>query len=112
MNGRTIPLSPQLLNTGTLSHFSLLNKVDIDNTTLERNAKPESSLEKMQQNTGPTLISSSTTSHDATVELNQTSSPSSSSSPSVSESTTPDYGRIILNNQNDLIFSISDVTDL
>ena len=106
------PLSPQLLNTGTLSHFSLLNKVDIDTVTIERNSVQQSSTEPKQQNTGPGTKSSSTTSQDVSFELHRSSSktPSSSSSSTTPEPTIPgldqpDTGR------NDLGFSITDVTD-
>lgn len=105
------PLSPQLLNTGTLSHFSLLNKVDIDSATIERNSVTQSSIQP-KQNTGPTTKSSSTTSQDVSFELHRSSSKTSSSSsssttpePTIPALDQPDTGR------NDLGFSITDVTD-
>ncbi|CAF2513510.1 unnamed protein product [Rotaria sp. Silwood2] len=108
-NGRILPPSPQLLNTGTLSHFSLLNKVDIDSATIDRNSMQQSSLEQMQQKSGPTMKSSSTTSQDASKELSQSSTPSSSSPPTM-EPTMPERDRQD-SEKNDLGFSITDVTD-
>ncbi len=107
-NSRIPSLSPQLLNTGTLSHFSLLNKVDIDTATIERNSLQPPSSEQIQQNTGPTVKSSSTTSQDVSFELNRSSSTSSSSS--TPEPTRPEHDRLN-NERNDLGFSITDVTD-
>jgi len=107
-NSRIPSLSPQLLNTGTLSHFSLLNKVDIDTATIERNSLQQPSSEQIQQNTGPTVKSSSTTSQDVSFELNRSSSTSSSSS--TPEPTRPEHDRPN-NERNDLGFSITDVTD-
>ncbi len=112
-NGRILPSSPQLLNTGTLSHFSLLNKVDIDSATIERNSAQQLSSEQIQQNTGQTIQSSSTTSQDVTLELNQPLSGSSSSSSSSSTTPSPTILKHDQpdNERNDLGFSITDVTD-
>ncbi len=108
-NGRIPPLSPQLLNTGTLSHFSLLNKVDIDSATIERNSLQPPSSEQNQQNTGPSMKSSSTTSQDVSFELNRSTPTSSSPSPTP-QPTIPEHDRPN-NERNDLGFSITDVTD-
>ncbi len=109
-NGRIPSLSPQLLNTGTLSHFSLLNKVDIDSATIERNSLPQPSSEQNQQNTGPGMKSSSTTSQDVSFELNRSSTKSSPSSSPTPEPTIPEHDRPN-NERNELGFSITDVTD-
>ncbi len=109
-NGRILPSSPQLLNTGTLSHFSLLNKVDIDSATIERNSLPQPSSEQNQQNTGPGMKSSSTTSQDVSFELNRSSTKSSPSSSPTPEPTIPEHDRPN-NERNELGFSITDVTD-
>ncbi len=109
-NGRILPSSPQLLNTGTLSHLSLLNKVDIDSATIEKISLQQPSSEQIQQNTGPNMKSSSTTSQDVSFELNRSSSTSSSSSSPTPEPTIPEHGRPN-NERNDLGFSITDVTD-
>lgn len=100
-NIRLPPSSPQLLNTGTLSHFSLLNKVDIDTATIDKNS--------LQPNTSSNVKTSSTTSQDVSFELNRQTSSSSSSSPTP-EPTLPDH---IEQNpeQNELGFSITNVTD-
>ncbi|CAF1125683.1 unnamed protein product [Rotaria sordida] len=112
-NDRILPPSPQLLNTGTLSHFSLLNKVDIDSATIDRNSMQPSSLEKIQEKPDPTMKSSSTTSQDASKELSRSSSSSSSSPPSPSPSSEPTISQRKQENneKNDLGFSITDVTD-
>ena len=108
-NGQVLPLSPQLLNTGTLSNLSLLNKVDIDTVTIEKNSIQQSSSE---QNIAPATKSSSTTSQDVSKGLKQSSSSSSSSSLSLT------YEPIIPENnypnieKTDLGYSITDVTDL
>jgi hypothetical protein len=108
-NGHHIlPLSPQLLNTGTLSHFSLLNKVDIDSATIDRNSMQQRSSEPIQENTDSNLKTSSTTSQDVTLQLNRSSSSSSSST--TPEPTMPEHDRPN-NERNDLAFSITDVTD-
>ncbi len=109
-NARIPPVSPQLINTGTLSHFSLLNKVDIDSATIERNSllQPPSS-EQNQQTTGPGMKSSSTTSQDVSFELNRSSTTSSSSS-STPEPTIQEHNRPN-SEKNELGFSITDVTD-
>ncbi|CAF0808436.1 unnamed protein product [Adineta steineri] len=115
--GRIISPSPQLINTGTLSNFSLLNKVDIDTATIEKNSLQQISSEQTQQNTGPSTKSSSTTSQDVTLELNQHLSTTSSTSPSSSSSTTtpeptlPEHHHQPNNERNELGFSITDVTD-
>ncbi|CAF4032551.1 unnamed protein product, partial [Rotaria magnacalcarata] len=102
-NGRILPPPPQLLNTGTLSHFSLLNKVDIDSATIDRNSmQKSSSSDQLQPKTGSSVKSSSTTSYDASKELNQSSSSSES---------TPSEQDHLNNDKNDLAFSITDVTD-
>jgi hypothetical protein len=108
-HARIPPSSPQLLNTGTLSHFSLLNKVDIDSATIERNSMQQPSSDQMQQRTGPSIKSSSTTSQDVSFELNQPSSSSSSSS-STPSPTIPAHDQPN-NERNELGFSITDVTD-
>ena len=111
-NGRIPSISPQLINTGTLSHFSLLNKVDIDSATIERNSLPQRSSEQNQTNTGAGMKSSSTTSQDVSFELNQSSTKSSTSSSSspTPEPTIQEHNRPS-NEQNELGFSITDVTD-
>lgn len=109
-NGRILPPSPQLLNTGTLSHFSLLNKVDIDSATIDRNSLQQLSSDQIQQNTGPNTKTSSTTSQDVSFELNRASSSSSSSSSTTPEPTRPEHNPSN-NERNELGFSITDVTD-
>ena len=106
-SGRVQPPSPQPLNTGTLSHFSLLNKVDVDTATLERNSLPQPTSEQTQQITDADQRSSSTTSQDVTLELSQ----SSSSSSSTPEPTLPDREHQSNQDRNELAFSITDVTD-
>ena len=113
-NDRIPPLSPQLLNTGTLSHFSLLNKVDIDSATIDKNSLQQGSLEPRQDNTLTNIKSSSTTSQDVTLELNRHSSDSSSSSTISSptpEPTLPEHVLLNQDDRNDLGISITDVTD-
>ena len=88
-NQRQPPSSPQLLNTGTLSHFSLLNKVDIDSATIERNSIPQGSGELPLENLTSNMKTSSTTSQDVTLELNRPSSSASSSSSSSSVTPKP-----------------------
>ena len=112
-NGRIPPVSPQLINTGTLSHFSLLNKVDMDTATMEKNGVPHTSSERGDENTSTNVKTSSTTSQDVTLELNRRSSSASSSSSSSSPTpspTMPDHVRMD-NQNNELGFSITDVTD-
>ena len=109
-NGRIPPTSPQLLNTGTLSHFSLLNKVDIDSATIERNSLQQRSSDQLQENTSSNVKSSSTTSQDVSFELNRPPSTSSTSSSPTPEPTLPDHNQPN-NERNELGFSITDVTD-
>jgi hypothetical protein len=67
----------------------------------------------MQQRTGPSMKSSSTTSQDVSFELNQPSSKSSSSSSSSASTPEPTIPALDLRNneRNELGFSITDVTD-
>ncbi|CAF1188202.1 unnamed protein product [Adineta ricciae] len=120
VNGRIPPASPQLINTGTLSHLSLLNKVDIDTVTIERNSIPQGTSEQIQQDTIPGTKSSSTTSQDVSFELSQTTesstTTSSSTSPTPTTTPTPKPRSPVRHSQqndekNDLGFSITDVTD-
>ncbi|CAF0852781.1 unnamed protein product [Adineta steineri] len=83
----------------------------------KKNSLQQISSEQTQQNTGPSTKSSSTTSQDVTLELNQHLSTTSSTSPSSSSSTTtpeptlPEHHHQPNNERNELGFSITDVTD-
>jgi len=103
-NTRITPSSPQILNTGTVSHSALLNKVDVDTATVEKNTTQRPSLEKTPENTGRTMKSVSPTSQDMTLKLNQTLTKTTSS---YSESINPRQNQ----EKDDLAFSITDITD-
>jgi hypothetical protein len=104
-NNRISPPSPQIRNTGRISQLSLLNKVDVDSTIAEKNKVQGSSLEKTQIDTTPTIKSASTTSQDVTLKLNQTITKTVTSTP---EPKIPQNDQLF---DDDLTFSISDVTD-
>ena len=104
-NTRIPPSSPQILNTATVSHSALLNKVDVDITTAAKNTIQRSLLEKTPENIGRTMKSASTTGQDVTLKLNQTFTTTTSSN---SESPIPQQND---ERKDDLAFSITDITD-
>ncbi|CAF1244496.1 unnamed protein product [Rotaria magnacalcarata] len=108
-NNRTPSLSsPQLVNTGTLSRSSLLNRVDVDTPTTQKNSMQRPSLEVTPENTGPTLKTAASTSQDASLKLNQTITKIRFSTP---ESTTSQHDNVNDERNDDLAFSITDITD-
>ncbi|CAF3424662.1 unnamed protein product [Rotaria sp. Silwood1] len=108
-NSRTPSSSPQILNTGTVSRLSLLNKVDVDTPTIQKTNIQRTSLEVTPENTGPIQKSPLTTSQDVTLKLNQTITKITFSTP---ESTTmPQHNQENDQRNDDLTFSITDITD-
>ncbi|CAM4877288.1 unnamed protein product [Rotaria socialis] len=108
-NSRTPSLSsPQLVNTGTFSRLSLLNRVDVDTPTTQKNTMQRPSLEVTPENTGPTLKTATSTSQDASLKLNQTITKIRFSTP---ESTTSQHDKVNDERNDDLAFSITDITD-
>jgi hypothetical protein len=105
-NSRIPPSSPQIPNTSTVSHLSLLNKVYIDTTIEEKNSIQRSSLEIIPENTGPTIKSASTTSQDVTLKLNQTFTKTTSS---ISTVTMPQRNQDNNQRKDDLNFSITNI---
>lgn len=101
---RFSPSPPQIINTTTVSQSSLLNKVDVDTPTVDKQNNKRPSLGVISENTSLTIESVSTTSKDVTLKLNRTLTMPVSSTP-----------KPIIRQQNqendDLNFSISDVTD-
>jgi hypothetical protein len=77
----------------------------VDSTIAEKNKVQGSSLEKTQIDTTPTIKSASTTSQDVTLKLNQTITKTVTSTP---EPKIPQNDQLF---DDDLTFSISDVTD-
>jgi hypothetical protein len=108
-NNRTPSLSPQIRNTGAVSHSSLLNKVDVDTVTAEKNSIQRPSLGIVPENAGSTVKSTSTTSHDVTLKLNQTITKTIYSTPT--RAIPPHNQENDERDDDDLNFSISDVTD-
>jgi hypothetical protein len=108
-NNRTPSLSsPQIRNTGTVSHSPLLNKVDVDTVTVEKNSIQRPSLGIIPEKTGSTIKSVSTTSQDVTLKLNQTITKTITSTPT---RIIPPHNEENNQRDDDLNFSISDVTD-
>jgi len=107
-NSRIPPSSPQIPNTSTVSHSSLLNKVDVDTTIAEKNSIQRPSLEIIPENTGPATKLASTTSQDVSLKLNQTFTKTTSSIPTVMM---PQHNRDDNEKNDDLNFSITDITD-
>jgi hypothetical protein len=107
-NSRTLPSSPQIPNIGTVSHSSLLNKVDVDTTTIGKNSIQRRSSEIIPENPGLTIKSVSTTSQDVTLKLNQTVMKTTFSTPTV---TIPQHNQEDDERKEDLNFSITDITD-
>jgi hypothetical protein len=107
-NVRVSPPSPQIRNTGAVSQLSLLNRVDVDSTIVEKNKTQRSTLEKTPENTGQTVKSGSTTSQDVTLKLNQTITKTTTSTPIPK---IPEYNQENDERKDDLDFSISDITD-
>jgi hypothetical protein len=103
-NSRIPSSSPQIPNIGTVSNSPLLNKVDVDTFTVEKNSIQQPSLEIIPENIGPTIKSPATTSQDVTLKLNQTLTKTVSSIPSLPM---PRHNQ----ENDDLNFSITDVTD-
>ena len=68
----------------------------------------QSALERITENTAPTIKSPSTISHDITLKLNQTLPKTTSST---SESIVPKYNQENNQKQDDLAFSITDIID-
>ena len=100
--------SPQIRNLGNTSHSSLLNKVDVDTPTVEKNSVQRTSLRAIPENIASSVKSVSTTSQDVSFKLNQTITKTVTS--------TPTRAMAPRNKENDdrdddLNFSISDVTD-
>ena len=108
-NSRTLPSSPQIPNIGTVSHSSLLNKVDVDTTTIGKNSIQRRSSEIIPENTGPTIKSVSTTSQDVTLKFNQTLTKTTFSTPPTP--TIPQHNQGNDEIKEDLNFSITDITD-
>lgn len=102
--------SPPIFNAGTVSHLSLLNKVDFDTpTTAEKNSTQRPSLEIKSDCAGSILKSSSlTTSQDITLKLNQTATKVTFSTP---DPTIRQHDKEKAEKNDDLAFSITDVTD-
>ncbi|CAF3730715.1 unnamed protein product [Adineta steineri] len=108
---RIPPSTPQNINTGTISHLSLLNKVEIDTASIGKNTTEISSIEKTPENIGRTMKSPTTitTSQEVSLKLNQTSiktAASDDSDLSISQRKQENGER-----KDDLAFSISDITD-
>ena len=98
------PSPPQIVNTATISHSSLLNKVDVDTPTADKQNVKRPSLGVISENASLTIKSASTTSQDVTLKLNQTLTMPVSSTP---KPVIPQQDQ----ENDDLNFSISDVTD-
>lgn len=101
---RIIRLSPQIPIIGSNSPSSLLNKVDVDTVTVEKNSIQRPSLQIIPENIDTTIKSVSTTSQDVTLKLNQTLTKTVLSVPS---STISKHDQ----EKDDLNFSITDITD-
>ena len=104
---RILTPSPERITTETASPVSLLNKVDVDTTTLEKNIIPKPSSATMQGSVRLSLKDSSTISQDASLQLNQTLIKTVSSTPD-RDRTLPEANE---DKNDDLNFSITDITD-
>ena len=105
---RSPPPLSHIMNTGTVSHLSLLNKVDVDTATVGKNTIQFSSIEKTPEHITRTMKSVSATSQDMTLKLNQTSIKTISSN---SELIIPSLQQDNDERKDDLTFSITDITD-
>jgi hypothetical protein len=105
---RILSSSLRIVNTAPVSRLSLLNKVDVDTPSAEKNSSQRPSIETTSENTGRNIKSSSKTSQDDTLKLNQTVTRSVSSTPEPIP-----FQRDQENDErkDDLAFSITDITD-
>ncbi|CAF1227022.1 unnamed protein product [Rotaria sordida] len=108
-NSHTFSSSPQILNTGVVSRLSLLNKVDVDTPTIQKNNIQRPSLEITPENIGPIQKSPLTTSQDVSLKLNQTITKITFSTPE--PTTIPQSNQENDERNDDLVFSITDITD-
>ena len=99
---RIVTPSPERITTATASPISLLNKVDVDTTTLEKNIIPQPTFGTMQDTLGPSLKASSTLSQGVTLIKTVSSTP---------DGTLPKLNAENADRNDDLNFSITDITD-